>query len=78
MTTSNFKVTGLTCGHCVNAIKEEVGELRGVEAVDVNLVKGGGSTVTVTAGAPVSREAFVEALAEAGDAYTLVSTDSVG
>ena len=35
MTTSTFFITGLTCDHCVNAIKEEVGEIAGVTKIDI-------------------------------------------
>ena len=78
MATNTFKVTGLTCGHCVSAVKEEVGELAGVHNVDVELVKGGESVVTVTADADVSREAFVDALKEAGDNYELAPSHVIG
>jgi len=32
-----LKVQGMSCGHCVNAIEESVGQLAGVEQVKVNL-----------------------------------------
>lgn len=75
MSTTTFGVTGLTCGHCVNAIKEEVSEIAGVESVDIELVKGGESTVTVNASSAISREAFTEALAEAGDNYQVTTSN---
>ena len=43
--TRHFTVTGMTCGHCVASVTEEVQEVVGVEAVDVVLETG---TVTVT------------------------------
>ena len=45
MTTTTYTVTGMTCGHCVASVKEEVGNVPGVEAVDVQL-EGGQLTVT--------------------------------
>ncbi|WP_300382250.1 heavy-metal-associated domain-containing protein [Clostridium sp.] len=30
-------VEGMTCGHCVSHVKEALGELKGVEVIDVTL-----------------------------------------
>ena len=38
--TSEYTVQGMTCHHCVLSVTEEVGELAGVEAVDVDLTSG--------------------------------------
>jgi len=70
MTTETYSVTGMTCGHCVHAVSEEVGALDGVTAVDIDLVAGGTSTVTVTSEAPVSRGDVAAAVDEAGYALT--------
>lgn len=35
-----LKVEGMSCGHCVKAVENGVGELNGVTAVNVNLEKG--------------------------------------
>ncbi|MGX9136250.1 copper chaperone CopZ [Rummeliibacillus sp. JY-2-4R] len=35
-----LKVEGMSCGHCVKAVTEGVGELDGIELVDVSLEKG--------------------------------------
>ena len=40
MTTSTYTVTGMTCGHCVASVTEEVSEVTGVETVDVDLDSG--------------------------------------
>ena len=40
-TTQVFAVTGMTCGHCVNAVTEEVAKIPGVSEVSVDLVAGG-------------------------------------
>lgn len=39
-----FNVSGMSCEHCVKAIKGAVGELKGIESVEVDL-KGGKVTV---------------------------------
>ena len=70
MTTETYSVTGMTCEHCVHAVTEEVGALDGVTSVDVDLVAGGTSTVTVTSDAPVAHDAVAEAVDEAGYALT--------
>lgn len=33
----SLNVEGMSCGHCVNAIKNALGELDGIVEVDVNL-----------------------------------------
>jgi copper chaperone CopZ len=35
-----YTVTGMTCSHCVASVREEVSEVAGVEAVDVDLSSG--------------------------------------
>lgn len=66
-----FKVEGMTCGHCAHAVTEEVGAIDGVTAVVVDLVPEGVSTVTVESDSDVSADAVRDALVEAGD-YRLV------
>lgn len=68
---NTFSATGLTCGHCVSAVTEEVAAIEGVSDVQVELVKGGASTITVTSAQPVTAEQIAAALDEAGD-YQLV------
>lgn len=65
-----FLVTGMTCGHCVSSVKEEVGAIAGVESVEVILKNGGESRVTVHAAGPLDAEAVRAAVEEAG--YQLV------
>ena len=72
MTTQNYSVTGMTCDHCVHAVTSELKELPGVTDVDVDLVAGGTSTVTVTSDAPLEESAVAGALDEAGD-YALAN-----
>ena len=66
-TTAVYTVSGMTCGHCVNSVTEEVGAIDGVQKVDVDLETG---KVTVTSAAPLTVEAVQAAVDEAG--YTLV------
>jgi copper chaperone len=67
MTTETYSVTGMTCGHCAGAVTDEIKALDGVSDVQVDLVAGGTSTVTVTSEAPLDEAAVAEALDEAGD-----------
>ncbi|MBD8868300.1 heavy-metal-associated domain-containing protein [Nocardioides donggukensis] len=61
--TSTWTVTGMTCGHCVASVTEELHELPGVQAVAVELDSG---AVTVTSAEPLSRDAVEAAVTEAG------------
>jgi copper chaperone len=63
---SEFGVEGMTCGNCVRHVTEELSDVYGVEAVEVVLVAGGVSTVTVRGSAPVDAGAVATAVAEAG------------
>jgi copper chaperone len=58
--TSTYGVAGMTCEHCVRSVTEEVSEVPGVTAVDVDL---GSGRLTVTGAAEDSavRAAVVEA-----------------
>ena len=69
-TSQTFEVEGMTCGHCVSSVTEEISGLAGVEGVDVALVPGGRSTVTVASDSPLRVEDVRAAVSEAG--YTLV------
>ncbi|WP_241383513.1 heavy-metal-associated domain-containing protein [Rhodococcus sp. CH91] len=61
--TSTYTVTGMTCGHCVASVTEEVQEIPGVETVEVDLPTG---AVTVTSAAPLDDAAVAAAVEEAG------------
>lgn len=67
LATQTFLVTGMTCGHCVGAVRDEVSAIPGVVGVDITLVPAGTSTVVVTSTAPVPADAVAAALDEAGD-----------
>jgi copper chaperone CopZ len=68
MSTSTFIVTGMTCGHCVRSVTEEVSEIPGVLEVQVDLDTG---RLTVTSAAPLEESAVRGAVQEAG--YQLVA-----
>ena len=61
--TRTFTVQGMTCGHCVSSVTEEVSEVPGVQGVDVVLESG---AVTVTSDGPVDESAVKAAVEEAG------------
>lgn len=68
--TETYEVTGMTCEHCVSAVRSEVSALPGVEDVAIDLVKGGASSVVVRSGNPLDRTQVRGAVEEAG--YELV------
>lgn len=65
---TDYTVSGMTCGHCVASVTEEVGAIEGVSSVEVDLPTG---RVTVTSSAPLDPAAVKAAVAEAG--YELVA-----
>ncbi len=69
-TTTTYLVSGMTCGHCVSAVTAEIGGLDGVTGVEVDLVAGGESRVSVTSTTELSAAALAAAVDEAG--YQLV------
>ena len=62
-TTTIFTVSGMTCGHCVAAVTEEVSKLDHVIRVDVDLASG---AVTVDSDGPIAPVQFAAAVEEAG------------
>jgi len=62
-----YQVTGMTCGHCEMSVREEVGQVPGVEQIDVSAQTG---RLVVTASQPVKDAAVLAAVDEAG--YTAV------
>ena len=63
MSTATYTVVGMTCGHCVNAVTEEVAQVPGVTAVDVDLASGG---LTVTSDSVIDDGSVRAAVEEAG------------
>jgi copper chaperone len=67
MTTTTYTIKGMTCGHCVSSVSDEVGRLPGVTDVRVDLAAG---TATVTSDQLLDPQAVRAAVDEAG--YELV------
>jgi copper chaperone CopZ len=63
MTTTEFQVTGMSCGHCEAAVREEVGKIEGVEQIDVSASNG---RLLVTVGGAVDDAEILAAVSEAG------------
>lgn len=61
--TSTYTVQGMTCGHCVQSVTEEVSEVPGVKGVEVDLASG---QVTVSSDEPVDDAAVRAAVTGAG------------
>ena len=66
--TSRYRVTGMTCDHCVMAVTRELSALSGVSEVRVDLATG---DVSVSHDAPLDQEQVAAAVDEAG--YQLAS-----
>ena len=62
MDEKTYTVTGMTCAHCVLSVREEVGEVAGVEAIDVDLATGR----LAVRGDAIDDATITEAVAEAG------------
>lgn len=61
MATNEYQVTGMTCGHCELSIREEVGQVAGVEDIQVSAQTG---RLVVTG--PVGDAQVLAAVEEAG------------
>jgi copper chaperone len=67
MSTTEYQVTGMTCGHCEHAVSTEVGQIPGVQNVEVSAATG---RLVITSDTPVADEQVLAAVDEAG--YTAV------
>lgn len=72
--TLTVSISGMTCGHCVASVTEEIESIAGVDSVDVDLNAGGTSTATITSVRDLDEAEVSEAVAEAG--YTLISNNA--
>jgi len=61
--TAAYRVVGMTCDHCVRAVRNEVSAVPGITSVEVDLASG---TMTIEADAPVDDKAVIAAVEEAG------------
>jgi copper chaperone len=66
--TTELRVEGMSCGHCVNSVKEAVTAVPGVKTVQVSLAQG---TVAIESEAPLDVDAVAAAISEAG--YSVVT-----
>lgn len=66
--TTTVTVQGMTCGHCVEAVRSEVAKIDGVTGVEVDLESG---RVDIDSDRPVAEADLRAAVDEAG--YELVS-----
>ncbi|MFM2721656.1 heavy-metal-associated domain-containing protein [Microbacterium mcarthurae (nom. nud.)] len=66
-TTTEYQVTGMTCGHCEGSVRAEVSQVPGVTGVEVSAQTG---QLAVTSEQPVEDAAVIAAVDEAG--YTAV------
>ncbi len=64
--TVELYVKGLTCGHCVASVTEELSEVPGVLNTEVILKSGETSKVTVVTDTGVEDDALRDAIVEAG------------
>ncbi|WP_241986303.1 heavy-metal-associated domain-containing protein [Cryobacterium psychrophilum] len=69
--TSTWAVSGMTCEHCVKSVTEELNQIEGATNVEVALVSGGLSRVTVSSVRELDRDVVAAAIDEAG--YELVA-----
>jgi copper chaperone CopZ len=63
MAVAEYKVTGMSCGHCEASVRGEVSKISGVDDVQVSAAAG---TLTVVSSAEVSDDAVLAAVDEAG------------
>jgi copper chaperone len=67
MSEFNYDVVGMTCGHCEKAVAEEVGQVAGVQSVDVSASEG---RLVVRGDDSVADADVIAAVEEAGYAAT--------
>lgn len=60
---TTWTLSGMTCGHCEMSVREELGELPGVTAVEASHETG---RVVVTSDGPLDPTAVAAAVEEAG------------
>lgn len=66
-TTTEFTVTGMTCGHCEMSVREEVEAVSGVSGLTVSAQNG---TLSVETDGTVTDDAILAAVTEAGYSAT--------
>lgn len=61
--TTEYEVTGMSCGHCENAVREEVSEIPGVTGIEVSADTG---KLVISSQDELDDKAVVSAVEEAG------------
>jgi len=72
--TTVIDVDGITCGHCIQQVTEELMALPGITHVAIDLHSGEISPVTVVSDTVLDEEALRTALDEAGYSVTAIRT----
>ena len=65
-TTATYGVDGMTCGHCISAVMEELTKLPGVRDVTVDIVAGATSAVRIVSEDKLNESHVRDAVEEAG------------
>jgi copper ion binding protein len=68
MSSTDYTVRGMTCGHCAGSVTAEITKIPGVTGVQVDVATG---RVSVESDQPVAADAVADAVEEAG--YEVVS-----
>lgn len=63
MSTTTVTVTGMTCGHCVQSVQNELAKVPGVDDVRVDLASG---KVEISSTGPLDAAVIAAAVDEAG------------
>lgn len=63
MATTTYNVTGMTCGHCENHVREEIEKIAGVTGIEVSHASG---KLVITSDAELNDDVVVAAVDEAG------------
>ncbi|AKN15611.1 heavy-metal-associated domain-containing protein [Mycobacterium haemophilum] len=70
MATSEYRVSGMSCGHCETAIQREVGHIPGVHSVEVSARTG---RLIVASSVPIEEATVLDAVNEAGFTAVVVA-----
>lgn len=63
---TTVNVSGMTCEHCIASVREELGEVQGVQEVNVDLHADGVSTVQIESDRELGPAEISDAIEEAG------------
>lgn len=70
--TAEYSVTGLTCGSCAGRVSSALTALDGVQDVQITLVPGGTSTVSVISGQSLDQTSVQDVVEKAGYQLTTI------